>query len=274
MTTTLRVPYITAWSGETVPHPLGFAWSDETAGLRLTYADPCPQDWLYGALWARQGLSARGRPEWKLVNTLRQRRCMLHLLCQVCGGSAVDSGTSRTWWLLADEPARVAPERGYTNAPPTCPICIPSALASCPRLRHGAVVYTVGACEPYGILGDVFEPGDAEGAVQVQRNATVSMDSFRMLERVLAKQLLVVLDDLQLVEGPRSTASPGEDPSCPRCPRCPRMALDQGKRSDLSGTMPGTGYPSCPRQTSNAQQPGVLRTRPTCFARWAETPWG
>ncbi|TDC02866.1 hypothetical protein E1267_28215 [Nonomuraea longispora] len=205
MTTSLRVPYITAWSEETVPHPLGFAWSDEAAGLRLTYADPQPQDWMYGVLWARQGLSAHGRPEWKLVNTLRQRRCMLHRLCQVCGASAVDPVSGRISWLLADDPSGKPGTAGYTNAPPTCPSCIPQALASCPRLRRGAVIYAVGDCEPYGVVGDMFEPSGRRGVVQIQRNASIPLDAFQRLERALAKQLLVVLNDLHRAPTPRET---------------------------------------------------------------------
>lgn len=196
MPTTFRVPYITAWSGESMEHALGFAWADEAAGLRLTYSDPQPQDWMFGTLWARQGLVACGRPEWKLVNTLRQRRCMLHRLCQVCGASAVDQATGRTWWVLADEPGDSLVTAGYTNAPPTCLACIPDALTSCPRLRRGAAVYTVDGIEPYGVVADLFEPTDGGGVIHVQRSVTVALDEFCRLEKALAKQLLVSLADL------------------------------------------------------------------------------
>ena len=155
-TTAVRVPYITAYSEELAPHPLAFvAYPEATDGVRLSYDDAVPQDWMYGVLWARQGLHRRGRPEWKVVNTLRQRRCMRLLLCQVCGESATDPVDSRISWVLADDPGDTSAGAGYTNAPPTCAQCIPEAIASCPRLRRGAAVYSVGSAQPYGIIGDV-----------------------------------------------------------------------------------------------------------------------
>jgi hypothetical protein len=194
-TTTLRVPYITAYSEEMTPHPLEFAaHRGATDGMRLSYADSVPQDWQLGVLWARQGLHRQGRPEWKIVNTLRQRRCMLRLLCQVCGLSADDDG--RTFWVLADDPGDTSTGAGYTNAPPTCRTCIPEAISACPRLRRGAAVYTVGGAEPYGVLADILRP-DGRRPVEVERNIAIPLDSFHRLEYALAKQLLVVLDDLQ-----------------------------------------------------------------------------
>ena len=196
-TTAVRVPYITAYSEELAPHPLAFvAYPEATDGVRLSYDDAVPQDWMYGVLWARQGLHRRGRPEWKVVNTLRQRRCMRLLLCQVCGESATDPVDSRISWVLADDPGDTSAGAGYTNAPPTCAQCIPEAIASCPRLRRGAAVYSVGSAQPYGIIGDVLQPSRLR-PVEVARNVVISLDSFHRLEYALAKQLLVVLEDLR-----------------------------------------------------------------------------
>lgn len=196
-TTALRVPYITAYSEELAPHPLEFlAHPEATDGARLSYADPIPQDWQLGVLWARQGLHRRGHPEWKIVNTIRQRRCMRLLLCQVCGQSAADSWSGRISWVLADDPGDTSAGAGYTNAPPTCAQCIPAAIASCPRLRRGAAVYSVGSAEPYGIIGDVLQPSP-QRPVEVERNVVIGLDSFHRLEYALAKQLLVVLEDLR-----------------------------------------------------------------------------
>ncbi|MFI7644298.1 hypothetical protein [Nonomuraea sp. NPDC049400] len=192
----LRVPYITAYDEEIVAHPLTFVWSPEaTDGLKLSYVDAVPQDSMLGALWSRQGLHRRGRPEWKLVNSIRQRNAMLRLLCQVCGESAVGPD-GRVSWVLADDPDDTSTSKGYTNAPPTCAACIPEALVACPRLRRGAAVYTVGSAEPYGVLGDFWRP-TRHGPVETQRNAVVPLDAFWRLEYTLAKQLLVVLDDLR-----------------------------------------------------------------------------
>lgn len=190
-TTALRVPYVTAWSEEAVPHPLAFAYAAETGGLRLTYTDPHPSDWVYGVLRARHAHApGRGRAEWKLVNTLRQWRCMKHHLCQVCGLPATDPETGRVWWVLTDA------GDGYTNAPPTCRACIPEALESCPRLRTSAAVYTVADCEPFAVLGDVFQFG-ADGAVLVERGALVELEAYRRLTQVHAQQLVVRLHDLR-----------------------------------------------------------------------------
>lgn len=193
ITTALRVPYITAWSDEEMPHPLAFEFSAEVAGLRLTYPDPHPEDWVFGVLRARHGILRGGRPEWLKVNTLRQWQCMDHALCQVCGLPAADPETGRIWWLLTDADGT---GDGYSNAPPTCKSCIPEAIASCPRLRSNASVCSVADCEPFAVLGDVFEFG-AGGANLVERNVLVGLDEFRALAAVLAQQLVVTLHGLR-----------------------------------------------------------------------------
>jgi hypothetical protein len=193
----LRVPYITAYSDEPIAQPLRFtAHVEATDGLRLSCTNPVELDWMFGVLWARVGLHRGGRPEWKLVNTFRQRHCMLRLLCQVCAEpAALPDG--RISWILADDPEETSGP-GYTNAPPTCASCVEEAIASCPRLRRGAKVYTVGSAEPYGVLGDLWRPS-RHGAIETQRNVVVPLDAFHRLEYTLAKQLLVVLDDLRPV---------------------------------------------------------------------------
>lgn len=195
----LRVPYITAWSGEALSLALGFASHPESTGLRLTYLDPVPTDWIYGVLRARQGLTHGGRPEWKLVHALRQWRCMERRLCQVCGRSAVDGETGRTWWLLADDEDEAGPQVGYANAPPTCRKCMPEAVRSCPRLRQGAMAFTVSDCEPYAVLGHIFRPL-ARGVELVEQNVMVLLEEFQRLECMLAHQLVVLLHDLQPIE--------------------------------------------------------------------------
>jgi hypothetical protein len=67
-TTTVRHPYINAWSDEHTPHQLAFVWHAGSRSLRLTYTDPVEQDWMYGALWARHGQQMTGTPEFKRVN--------------------------------------------------------------------------------------------------------------------------------------------------------------------------------------------------------------
>jgi hypothetical protein len=200
--TKLLVPYITAWSGEAAEGRLTLRWHPDAGGLRLTYLDEVDQDRMWGVLWARQGISRQGRPEWKLVNTLRQRRAMLRSLCQVCGKPATDPHTGRVWWILADGPTDTSNGDGYTNAPPTCRSCIPDAIASCPRLRRGAAVYTVGESEPYGVLAGAVQESASNGDVVLKKNVCVALDEFARLELALATQLLVVLHDLRREAAP------------------------------------------------------------------------
>jgi hypothetical protein len=191
----LRVPYVTAHDGEDILYHLALAPHREaTDGQRLSYIDAVPTDWMFGVLWHRHGVSRAGAPEWKRVNTIRQRRCMRHLLCQVCGQSAVDDA-GRIWWVMAEEPGLTAAGEPFTNAPPTCPTCIPEARMLCPRLRKTAQVYTASSAEPYGVVADVHRPVGRRLLV-VEQTAELPLDAFHRLEYALAKQLLVTLDGL------------------------------------------------------------------------------
>ncbi|MGW4411755.1 hypothetical protein ACWEJ6_47575 [Nonomuraea sp. NPDC004702] len=194
--TTLTVPYITAYDGEDVDYQLALASHPEaTNGMRLSYVDAVPTDWMFGVLWHRHGLSRAGNPDWKRVNTRRQRRCMLHALCQVCGRSATD-GDSLIWWVMAEPPGTTPAGRPFTNAPPTCPACIPAARTLCPRLRRRALVYTARDIEPYGVVAEVFKPVGPR-LIAAGQVVEMPLDAFRELDYALARQLLVALDDLQ-----------------------------------------------------------------------------
>ncbi|MEV0623991.1 hypothetical protein AB0I81_62500 [Nonomuraea sp. NPDC050404] len=190
------VPYVTAYDGESVSYQLTvYPHTEATDGMRLSYTDATAHDWMFGVLWHRHGLSRSGRPLWKLVNTSRQRRCMLHRLCQVCGRSAVKGG--RTWWLLPEPPSVTGCGRRFTHVPPTCRWCIPKARAWCPRLSPESYVCTTRASEAYGVVADVYRPAAGRKLVVVQRAAEVPLEAFRQLEYALATQLLVGLEDLQ-----------------------------------------------------------------------------
>ncbi|SET31083.1 hypothetical protein SAMN05421811_102707 [Nonomuraea wenchangensis] len=191
-----RVPYVTAFEGEAVSYQVAFvADAEATDGVRLSYTDATAHDWMFGVLWHRQGLSRAGRPLWKLVNTARQRRCMLRLLCQVCGRSAVDGG--RIWWLLPEPPGVAVDGRPFTHAPPTCRSCIPAARVWCPRLGSESYVYTVCGSEPYGVVADVYRPAAGRKVGAIRRAVEVPLEAFRLLEYAVAMQLLVKLDGLQ-----------------------------------------------------------------------------
>lgn len=197
----LRVPYVTAYDGEDVAYQLALMSDPEaTDGRRLSYTNPLKQDWLFGVLWHRHGMTRVGNPEWKLVNTVRQRRCMLHALCQVCGQPAADDD-GRIWWVMAEEPGRSPLGEPFTNAPPTCRPCIPEARTLCPRLRTGSLVYTARGIEPYGVVAEVYQPV-GRGLLAMGQSTELPLDAFRQLEYALAKQLLVVLDGLMAAPTP------------------------------------------------------------------------
>jgi hypothetical protein len=156
--TAVRHPYINAWSDEHTPHRLAFVWHAGSRSLRLTYTDPVAADWRWGVLWARHGQQMTGTPEFKAINTPRQRRSMLYRLCQVC---------------------------------------VPIALQRCPRLRRSHYLYTAAGYEPYAVQADIYEPGPGGLATIVEREVTVTLDRYKALAYALAKQLLVALDGLE-----------------------------------------------------------------------------
>ncbi|MEV3980813.1 hypothetical protein [Nonomuraea sp. NPDC049758] len=194
------MPYVTAHEDETIPYRLVLAAHLEaTDGLRLSYTDAIDTDWMFGALWHRHGLSRSGRPLWKLVNTGRQRRCMLHMLCQVCGRSAVDD-EGRISWLMPEPPGASAAGQPFTHVPPTCSPCIPTARLLCPRLRPESHVYTARRCEPFGVVADLYRPKLGRGVVLAEEAVELPLDAFRDLEYALAQQLIVSLDGLEQVQ--------------------------------------------------------------------------
>ncbi|MEU4224728.1 hypothetical protein AB0F17_10555 [Nonomuraea sp. NPDC026600] len=189
--TAFRYPYVIGWTGETQNPPL--KWVPRRGGLRLGYVVPHRDDFGNGVLRLRQSQNRAGRPDFKTVNTLRQWRCMEKRLCQVCARSAVDRATGRIWWLLSS--GYGGDGDGYTNAPPTCPTCIPEAISQCSHLRRNAAVFTVGGCSPYGVRADVFVPY-LPPLVPFERNAILRFDDYDM-HHVLARELLMRLQDVQ-----------------------------------------------------------------------------
>lgn len=62
-------------------------------GTGIGYADEMSHaDRRRGVLWARKGITrGSGRPSIGGVHPLRQRQCMSHMLCQVCGVSTYEN---------------------------------------------------------------------------------------------------------------------------------------------------------------------------------------
>ncbi|MFJ6212156.1 hypothetical protein ACIQGZ_02290 [Streptomyces sp. NPDC092296] len=114
-------------------------------------------------LWERlsQAVGA-GRPVYRVMHPDRQRRAMLELLCQICGGPA--SRTSRGWLFLANRTgpelaAAGGAEEMLTAQPPLCLPCAGIAVRQCPSLtgRHTAVRSRKPSL--WGVWGSVYRPG-------------------------------------------------------------------------------------------------------------------
>ncbi|MER5651151.1 hypothetical protein [Streptosporangium sp. NPDC002524] len=198
--TPLRVPYVIAHAGEAVPQRLRFA-RRPLGRLRLVYDDPRRGDMACGVLRARVLNNRQGAPQWRKLNTLRQWRCMLKNLCQVCGQDARDPATGRVPWITTATAFRVIPDvpnSGYTSAPATCRACIPESLGTCPRLHMSSAVYTVARSEPAAVLADMFSPGPGGLAVHTgEHNVLVGLNEPHLLRSALATQLLVRIDDMR-----------------------------------------------------------------------------
>ncbi|MEU7741957.1 hypothetical protein [Nonomuraea sp. NPDC049158] len=182
-TTTVRAPYVVAYEVETVALDLAVihdVWA--LNGRRLSYIDPVASDWSMGVLWARQKCDRRGKVNYKEMHTLRQRTCMLHRLCQVCEGPALDPSTGRLSWVFHEE---LPATSGRLSKPPTCLRCIPEALAACPHLQLDAHVYTSPDYEPWGVKGVVFS---TSGRPAFQ---DIPLTDLPTLELTLARALIV-----------------------------------------------------------------------------------
>ncbi|WP_405586234.1 hypothetical protein [Streptomyces sp. NBC_01190] len=175
----LPVPYAATWSGETpglgsglIIRPQGLGYRDET---------PADRD-RNGVLWSRVTHSpGAGRPDYQSMHPQRQRRAMLHKLCQVCGGPA--DRTARGWLFLLPGPgpdsgpeagpdagpksgpedADLPPDRtGWTDdlrttKPPICRPCAALALRHCPHLTAPLFVRSRKP-RAWGVYGDLFTP--------------------------------------------------------------------------------------------------------------------
>ncbi|MFF3665523.1 hypothetical protein [Microtetraspora malaysiensis] len=200
-TATTAVPYITAFAGELVNHPLVFRYSDEARAIRLSYVVPDENDWQFGVLLARHGRIQTGLPCRGRVHTRRQWRCMAHGLCLHCGEPAVESGSGRFWWVIHDGPGTDL-ERGYTGTPPTCRACIPAQLARRPRVGGSRPwIGTAVLAEPYAVLADTYQRG-VGGALLDEQGVTIQLEEFRRLEKALAHRLIVSLGDLRAERPP------------------------------------------------------------------------
>lgn len=160
----VAVPYVTAWSGEREPS----CQLIERRGAGIGYADEIPTDRdEHGILWYRTlSRPGVGRPLFGDVNSLRQRRAMQRLLCQVCGGPA-DRNEDGVLWLLRDhrEDWTGWPESMGAVEPPVCLPCVSVSVRLCPALRGNAVVVRVREFPIVGVRGALYRGGCSPVAV-------------------------------------------------------------------------------------------------------------
>jgi hypothetical protein len=154
------VPYITSWSTEQdlpitmMARRSGIGYLDET----LTDRDE------HGVLWTRIASSpGHGRPMFGKVHSLRQRRVMSRLLCQVCGGPA-DRTEQGVLFLLKDDRWDWPnwPEGMGCSEPPVCLPCARVSIRSCPALRKGCVAVRVGHSTVSGVYGAYYRPAEPQ----------------------------------------------------------------------------------------------------------------
>ncbi|MGW7007300.1 hypothetical protein ACWGCW_31975 [Streptomyces sp. NPDC054933] len=156
----LTVPYITRWTYERQIVP-DLVVRTSRKGRWLTYADGDLYDRDHGgALWVRQAVApGKGSADFSTVHSLRQRRAVSHLLCQVCGMSTLEEDCERQLYLLHAADGRPIQDGELTSAPPVCTTCALEAVEVCPALRKGHVAAWVGHAPTWGVAGVLYDPG-------------------------------------------------------------------------------------------------------------------
>jgi hypothetical protein len=155
----LVVPYVTKWSGER--EPAVTVVELRCGGIGYARENVLDRD-EFGVLWSRCSSSpGRGRPEFGVVHTMRQRRAMIRLLCQVCGKPADRDPDGGVLWLWKDHRTdwRNWPEGIWVTEPPVCVPCVGQAVRLCPALRHGAVAMRVREFPIVGVYGTYYRRG-------------------------------------------------------------------------------------------------------------------
>ncbi|HEX5402173.1 MAG TPA: hypothetical protein VFX16_07720 [Pseudonocardiaceae bacterium] len=187
-------------------------WSDEEAqsapkivrtDLGIRFADETLLDRdSTGVLWTRvSSRPGHGRPEFGQVHSLRQRRAMRRLLCQVCGGPA-DQNNDGVLWLLRDyrDDWLNWPENMANTYPPVCMPCALLSTRVCPALRRGYVAVRARQCPVSAVYGIRYEP---RGPLLVPVEDTVPL-SDRAIRWTVAAQLVRSLHGCTIVDLDRS----------------------------------------------------------------------
>jgi hypothetical protein len=200
------VPFITAWSSEKKHHTTLVAHRG-----RLAYADEHPLDRdTFGVLWRRIGISPGvGKPEYGRVHSLRQRRAMLRVLCQVCGGPAGKTSDGVLWLMGRAEYEREPwPSPIESPHPPVCLRCAVRAVQLCPHLRDHYIAVRVRRFHLAGVYGALYVPTlTAPKVIDVQ---TLALSDSRT-SWLQASQFIVRLVDYRVVDLDAEAATHGKE---------------------------------------------------------------
>lgn len=155
----VRVPYIAPWSGE---RPLARPVTTRRArtGMVLGYTDEVEAvDRKLDVLWTRVPLGrGRGEPKLDGVHPLRQRRCMVFLLCQVCGGPTLGKRRDeRTLFVMRAADGEQIAEGEVTAVPPVHEACAGEAVRDCPKLGKGYRAALVEYTPAWGVAGVAYD---------------------------------------------------------------------------------------------------------------------
>jgi hypothetical protein len=194
------VPYVTSWSEEAKQPAAIILRSSMGIGFGIAYADENSTDRdRDGVLWTRRTLrQGHGRPQFGKVHSLRQRRAMRRLLCQVCAQPA-DRTEDGVLWLLPDyySEAEGWPENYDLAEPPVCLACVPVATRLCPALRKGYLGIRARNAPVCGVRGLVYQP--ASPTPVLLRDYLVRSDN-TTIRWTVADQLLRTLQDCTTVD--------------------------------------------------------------------------
>lgn len=153
------VPYVTVWTGE----PTVRTTVVQRGRWGIGYADELLTDRdRDGVLWTRTvSRPGHGRPMYKQMHPVRQRRAMRRLLCQVCGQPA-DYTEQGHLWLAVEQQDKWPdwPEDSISPFPPVCTGCAARSVRACPPLRRGFTAFRAQSTL-YGVIGVQFLPGPA-----------------------------------------------------------------------------------------------------------------
>lgn len=198
------VPWLTPWSSEQIPaQPV--TWAVGPRGAFLGLHDEAPADRHLGVLWLRMPATpGAGRPEFAGAHALRQRTAMTRLLCQMCGGTTIDSrDDGRVLMLMAAAGGRPISCGERTSSPPIHAHCARLAVQHCPPLRRrGWVAALVDhtAMPIWGYAGLVYDPVTLQQTSPANGSThEVPAEDEGRLRWLQASRMLVTLEDVEPV---------------------------------------------------------------------------